>query len=247
VFASLCREPCPAEPIPRVDTPAALLALLGGTPREFVLKPVGGAHGRGVLLLRFDGRAFVGSDGSRRSAAELFAYADASEFRAWLFQERLYPHPALVRLSGSPYLQTARVVTWLERDGDVRIPFAWLRIIGGASAFDNFNFGASGNLVATVDVPTGRLVHVLGPVRGTSIGPVAAHPTTGASFEDFVVPLMPEVRDLATRAAPAFAPLRTIGWDVGLTEQGAYLIEGNAMWDPLPTLGDFRSIVASLR
>jgi hypothetical protein len=247
VFAALCREPCPAEAIPRVDDPAALLALLGGQPREFVLKPVGGSHGRGVLLLRFDGTAFVDQDGDRRSAADLFAYADASGDRTWLFQERLYPHSSLVRLSGSPYLQTARIVTWLERDGSVRIPFAWLRIIVGSSAFDNFNFGTSGNLTATVDVPTGRLVHVLGPVHGTSIAPVAVHPTSGASFEDFVVPLMPEVRDLAMRAAPAFAPLRTVGWDIGVTEQGPYLVEGNAMWDPMPTLEDFRSIVASLR
>ena len=42
------------------------------------------------------------------------------------------------------------------------------------------------------------------------------------------------------RAARAFAPLRTIGWDVAITPDGPSLIEGNVTWDPLPTKRDLR-------
>jgi hypothetical protein len=36
------------------------------------------------------------------------------------------------------------------------------------------------------------------------------------------------VRDAAT----AFLPLRTIGWDVAITDGDPVLIEGNVTWDP---------------
>ena len=44
---------------------------------------------------------------------------------------------------------------------------------------------------------------------------------------------MPEweaARDLALRTAEAFAPLRTVGWDIAPVPGGAELIEGNAWW-----------------
>ncbi len=58
---------------------------------------------------------------------------------------------------------------------------------------------------------------------------------------------MTEVQDLVRRAALAFAPLRTIGWDVAISDAGPSLIEGNVLWDPLPTRQDLRTVVASLQ
>jgi hypothetical protein len=49
---------------------------------------------------------------------------------------------------------------------------------------------------------------------------------------DFKLPHWQEARKLAERAARLFLPLRTIGWDVALTEEGPLLLEGNAEWDP---------------
>jgi hypothetical protein len=70
---------------------------------------------------------------------------------------------------------------------------------------------------------------------------------TGASFAEFRVPFIEDVRDLVTRAALAFTPLRTIGWDVAITDAGPSLIEGNVTWDPLPTRQDLRRIAESLQ
>lgn len=249
VFAAFCPGRVLPNAVPVITGSSELLALMaGGAPRDFVFKPAPGVHGRGVLLLRFEGSTFSTPDGSLYDADALLAHAKRSVYADWLFQERLSPHRDLVELSGTQYLQTARVVSYLDPTGDVRIPFAWLRIVAGNTVFDNFNFGASGNLVGTIDVATGRLKHVLSAASdGLGLIELACHPRTGRPFAGFSVPYMPEIRDLVTRAAHAFAPLRTVGWDVAITDDGPSLVEGNVTWDPLPTRDDLLSVARSLK
>jgi hypothetical protein len=235
--------------VPVAKTPTDLVALLGPfVPYDFVLKPTDGVYGRGILSLRFDGTTFVGPAGKQYSAEDLFAHASDSQYRSWLVQDRLFPHKDLVALAGTNHLQTARVISYLDARNRPQIPIAWLRIIGAGAVVDNFKFGTSGNLVGTIDLATGRLEHVLGPTpHGDSLRVCARHPVTSVAFDDFRVPQMAEVCDLVTRAAVAFAPLRTIGWDVAISDAGPSLIEGNVGWDPLPTRRDLRTVVTSLQ
>jgi hypothetical protein len=46
------------------------------------------------------------------------------------------------------------------------------------------------------------------------------------------LPLWPQVQELALAAAAAFPWARAIGWDIGVTERGVVLIEGNERWSP---------------
>jgi hypothetical protein len=249
VLALVCDKSSGLDGTPVVESPSELIGILArAAPYEFVYKPVAGVHGQGLLALRFDGTTFTDSGGTRYSAEDLFAHAMASGYSKWIIQDRIYPHRDLMALAGSDYLQTARVITYVDDHGEVRIPIAWLRIIVGRSWIDNFNFGASGNLVGTIDVATGRLKHVLGSGEpGFGLTQRVRHPSTGAAFADFTVPFMADIRDLVVRAARAFTPLRTIGWDVGITDTGPTLIEGNVTWDPLPTQEDLRAVAASLQ
>ena len=57
-----------------------------------------------------------------------------------------------------------------------------------------------------------------------------------------------EARALALRAAAAFAPLRTVGFDIAPTPAGPVLIEANAWWSWLPdTEGGPDPVLAALR
>lgn len=249
VFGVLCREPFDAGAVPVVSSPAAVEALFATEgPREFMLKPVAGAHGYGVTGFKFDGKQFLNSAGERVSVEDLFAHTAHWGYRKWLLQDRVFPHPELVKLSGTRSIQTARVVTCLDPNGKVQIAIAWLRIIVGKHLCDNFNFGTSGNVIATIDLETGKLKHAMGVGQSqTRLGDCTHHPVTGQPFEGFRVPLVDQIRDLTLRAGEAFKPLRTIGWDVAITDSGAMLIEGNPRWDPLPTRQDLGEVAAYLR
>lgn len=216
-------------------------------PAACVLKPVTGTHGRGVLPLRRDGAEFVAPDGARYSPAGLLEHMGRSEYAAWQVQRRLWPHRALVELSGTDAMQTLRVVTYTEPRAPARVLSVWLRINGGQTVFDNFNFGAAGNLVAPVDLATGALKHVLqASPDGIGLNTVTHHPVTGVDFSRFVVPGFDDAVRLMRRAADAFKPLVTLGWDVALTDDGASLIEANWTWDPLPMLDSWAPIVRAL-
>jgi len=211
--------------------------------QRLILKPVNGVHGRGVFrLTRVDQTApcFEDQTGKRCDSDGLLTLMQATGYEDWLVQECLDAHPLVSALTGSNALQTARVVTFVDERGQSSILATRLRLIVGSSPFDNFVLGAAGNLVARVQPESGALEVVLGADSdglGTVIVP--EHPTTRASFSNFRVPDWQAVRDLAIRAANAFRPLRTIGWDIAVTPDGPMLLEGNVTWDP-PT-GDPRS------
>lgn len=214
---------------------------------DLVLKPVGGVHGQGVMLLRRDGSRFVTHDEQSLDALGLLREMKASGYRDWIFQERLHAHRKIAQFTGSDNLQTARVVTWVD---DSRVPhtlFAWLRVIGGSTAFDNFNFGASGNFAATIDISNGTLAYALGSARnGLGLQEVSVHPSSGQPFAGFEIPYGHEIFELTARAAQAFKPLVTVGWDVAITDSGVALIEGNVTWDPLPTRENLGGMIAAL-
>ena len=213
---------------------------------DLVLKPVAGVHGEGVVLLKRCGEVFVDHSGNTVDARDLLATMRASDYRDWILQQRLYAHPDMVAFTGSDKLQTARVVTWIDDDGSARVAFAWLRVIRDAQAFDNFNFGVSGNFVATVDLADGTLQYALaGAADGLGLVEVERHPASGRAFRGFAVPHAREMFRLALRAAECFRPLRTIGWDLAIARSGVALIEGNVTWDPLPTRASLVSCLQS--
>ena len=206
------------------------LALSRAAPHEFVVKPADGHRGLGVRVLRRTPAGAVDHAGSALTWTGL-AHSLASEpWSAFVVQPRLHPHQALARLSGRDVLQTARVVTLREDDGRVRVLITLLRIAVGGEAIDSFRSGTTHNALATVSadgVTTAayRLVE-----SGFGLAPMPVHPRTGAPTVGVSVPEWDAVRDLVTRAAEAFAPLRTVGWDVAVTDAGVVLIEANAWW-----------------
>lgn len=214
---------------------------------DIVVKPAGGVHGIGISALSWALPDFVGDSRIRRPE-DLVAHMESFPYSTWIIQLCLSAHPDIAALSGSQRLQTIRVVSYVDKASQVSLPIAWLRIISGASVFDNFNFGASGNLVATLDLGTGRLKYVLGASpTGFGLEEIQDHPITGEHFSEFCVPFIEEAAELAKSAAQAFQPLRTVGWDVAISGDGASLIEGNVTWDPLPTRENMSAIADSLR
>lgn len=226
----------------------ALLAHLHATgPAEVVLKPADGLHGASIIALRaVEGGGFVTPDGEPFDARGWTQSMHAEGFDRWLAQERLRPHPALAQLSATRSIQTLRLVTLREPDGSISVIACFLKLIAGDNVTDNFNWGLSGNLVAVLGEDARTLDYALTNLE-VGLARVEHHPVSGKALSGFAVPDADAAIDLVKRAAEAFAPLVTIGWDVALTDSGPVLIEGNVTWDPFPILGSWRKARMALQ
>ena len=198
----------------------------------FIVKPVDGVHGDGVVRLTRDAAAWHNNRGEVVTPQWLVMHMDGSDYTRWMFQELVRGHSDLGELSGTDALQTVRVVTSVDQAGDAKILAARLRLICGNKAHDNFNYGRTGNLIANLDVRTGVVQSVVGgsPER-TEMVAMTRHPITGRELTGFRVPQWDAAQSLVLAAAKAFLPLQAIGWDVAITPNEPCLIEANATWD----------------
>jgi len=204
-------------------------------PGDLVVKPARNGYGFGVQLFHreADGQ-YTDPDGRRVRAEELVARLEANgDSESWVVQERITNHPDLVELSGSRYLQTLRVITMIDGTGRVHLVHAHCKLIVGRNYVDNFRYGATGNLIAGVDLASGRLLEGWAMRRPNGgFKPVSHHPTTDRSIVGLQLPDWELAIQLAVQAASAFKPLRMVGWDIALTPTGPILVEGNWNSDP---------------
>ena len=55
------------------------------------------------------------------------------------------------------------------------------------------------------------------------------HPNSGIQFENFQIPFFSEVTQMA-KDASSLLQERLVGWDIGISDNGPVLIEGNAYY-----------------
>jgi len=213
-------------------TASAVLA--SATAPHLIVKPIDGVYGLGVARLTAEDGTFLCHDGRRRTAEAVYDWIEQnSPFTRYLVQERVWPHAELIRLSGTDSLQTVRMVTYVAADGAVAIGNCQLRVIVGDSPTDNYHDGRTGNLICDIPSAGGVVSRGFGPADGgRRFMTVERHPSTGVAFAKFQVPCWDAACRLVRDAAVAFLPLRTIGWDVAITDGEPLLIEGNVTWDP---------------
>ena len=128
-----------------------------------------------------------------------------------MFQERLFPHPELERLSGNSALPTIRVITYVE-NGSVETNHAFLRIAVGTNLVDNYKNGETGNLAVCVDVREGCLREGRGtPEDGVGFRKLAHHPATGVAF-DGLFPSLLEGGEVPRRDGRDPVPPHAVHW-----------------------------------
>jgi hypothetical protein len=204
-------------------------------PSDFIVKDRSGAYGSGFAAYRRIGDKF-----------QTTAKAEAFDIRGLIsivspiqndtntiIQKRLFDDPALSELSGRRGLQTMRVTTLLQANGEVSILFYVMKILASNQESDNFSMGTSGNLIAFGDRDQGILRGAVTLHQcGSGMSRVTSHPHTGAVFDGFRLPFWQEAMDLVKTGQEKFSMLPTLGWDIALTSEGPIIIEANSRWDP---------------
>lgn len=140
-----------------------------------------------------------------------------------LLEEYVTQHPALMELSASG-LNTVRVITQI--DGiNVTVIDARLRI----SVCSNVDNMAAGNIAASIDVETGKVVSaaVYSDITKASVD---YHPITNRRIIDFKIPYWGDVLVLCKELALYNRENRSVGWDIAITSKGPEVIEGNHNW-----------------
>lgn len=116
-------------------------------------------------------------------------------------------------------INTCRIVTILK-DRKAYVVAAYLRI-GNSTFVDNFN---SGGMVVPINKETGVIEY---NALDKKHNLYEKHPKTGTKFIGFKIPMWEEAKDLVKAAAKVIPEMRLVGWDVGISDKGPLLVEGN--------------------
>lgn len=208
--------------------------ILKGAPDDLFIKLIDGSWGIDAFTAhRIDKTRWQFCDQSGSSSQfHKFAMERLRHRRGWIMQPIVRNHHKLQEATASRSLSTIRMVTFLDGQ-QAQLLYAVLRIPTGDNSADNFSHGSSGNLVAPVDIETG----ITGTPRGSrsklwpDIINVHTHPDSNMKIDRIKLPFWKEAVELAIRGQQTFRELRTLGWDIAITDDGPVIVEANATYD----------------
>ncbi|BBO77644.1 hypothetical protein DSCW_50610 [Desulfosarcina widdelii] len=222
--------------------------IINDIPDEFVLKPSRGVYGKGIKIYKRNADLFTDEKNTSSNAESIYRKIRTDpEYNTFVIQERIRNHQDFNILSQSEYLQTARVITNIRKDGTCHIVYAYLKLIVGANIVDNQNYGRTGNLLSKININSGSLeetIYLSSKPHGIEI--LEKHPESGFQLNQFSIPHWEDVCQTAINAAHRFSPIQAIGWDIAVAEKGPVVIEGNTWFDP-PKFGDIEMILAEIK
>ena len=124
-------------------------------------------------------------------------------------------------------VNTVRLLSFLEKDGSVKIYSVIVRMGINGAVVDN---ASSGGITCGVEA-NGRLKSVAYAANGTRYD---AHPTTGLKFSDVVVPKYDEMSSLIQKLHKNFPHFRLLSWDIAIDKNDEpMLVEVNLCYGEL--------------
>ena len=210
------------------------MELLARLPNRFLVKPVFGGGGFGVSAFERAGTGFREWNGTNYAPEGLVdRLLHSTGGRELLFQDWLATHASLKGISNSA-LMTVRIATLYSHSESYppEILFSYLRVLRPGSITDNVGSDSTGVQWVEIDAANGRAVRAW-TLGSAGFGMVPIDQVRGENpvpVEDLAVPAWEEILRIVDRACRLFPGVRTIGWDIGIAEEGPVIIEGNTDW-----------------
>lgn len=174
--------------------------------RDLLEKPICDNQGHGV-------REFVHSGNLYQQYQDLIKYDS-------FLESRILQHPSMTL--GSKSVNTVRVYTFLDSNGQAHILKVVLRVGVGNSIIDNYH---AGGVIYSVNPSYGFVEsYGISRVYGNDI---CYQPGTEILMLGFQIPNYNILIDTIRKAAEDIPQIRYIGWDVAITDDGVDLIEAN--------------------
>lgn len=182
---------------------------------KFVAKDPMGTVGKGVKIINTDE-----INDLEKYITELY------ENNFTLLEEYIVQHSLLSQLYPNA-INTVRIVTFYNENNDVEIWGTLLRM-GVDKSVDNFD---AGGLSANIDINSG-IVDKPAKVKDPFVTDTFKnHPRTGCQILGLQIPFWNEIISLVKNIAVELDDVRTVGWDIAITEKGPTIVEGNDNWD----------------
>ena len=148
---------------------------------------------------------------------------EISKITEYIIMPRMKNHPSIIHLTNES-LSTVRIVTILYDANTIKPIFSFLRMPVGNMEIDNIS---SGGMYAKIE-PDGTIGK--GMFFDITFGERSKHPNSGIQFEDEIYPMFSDILELCISAHKTMPQIRSIGWDIALTEDGITIVEGNNNW-----------------
>ncbi|WP_187147853.1 sugar-transfer associated ATP-grasp domain-containing protein [Halorhodospira halophila] len=188
---------------------------------EIIAKPQFGQQGKQIFCIG------VRSDYGQPSFDIPNELEMASYDSPFVVQRKIYNHPVLERIHKNS-LNTLRIVTGIDGSRNVVPLVAVLRIGARGAITDN---ARDGRVIIGVDLVGGATRDTGFWIHGFEVTACERHPDSGAVLGGVKIPFWTSVLQVAEAAhRDVFPGVRTIGWDIAISPQGPYLIEGNWDW-----------------
>ncbi|MFT3848269.1 MAG: sugar-transfer associated ATP-grasp domain-containing protein [Propionivibrio sp.] len=143
----------------------------------------------------------------------------------FLFQQTFTPAPEINALTQWSAICGVRVICLNGPEGVQPIRAIW-KIAVPPNHVDNFSLGKYGNLLADVDLASGRISRVInGLWPGTQV--FSAHPLSGRALSGFRLPGWESILDVCRRGGSVFPLMKIHHWDFAITDRGPLILELN--------------------
>jgi hypothetical protein len=189
---------------------------------EIFLKPQTSGSGMGAFRAKVVGDHLL-IDSLEIDEDKFFTMLFANgRYDCYLVQPLIIQHPLLHNINPSS-VNTIRIDTLVIGDNIVHNG-AYSRIGAGTSHVDN---SSQGGLWCAIDLETGKLAPTAMTMTKFGRHSFRTHPVTGCKFEEITLPYWEETKQLVCSGARMLLPMRSLGWDVAITEHGPVLVETN--------------------
>lgn len=199
------------------DIMAFFMELFYRSPNQSVfIKPFEGRQGTNCFLLN--------RENIRELEAEVFPLLEKGSF---VFQEVVEQHRDIAQIY-SHSLNTMRIDTYMDPQGNVSIITALMRFGLGGSVIDNIT---AGGFFVPIDVASGTFNKYGYQLLEHGGNVYTQHPDTEFVFEGFKIPHFEAVKEMITEAVKIIPDI-LLGWDIAVTDTGPVLIEGSQQYSP---------------
>ncbi len=200
---------------------------------RFVIKPISSSRGHGIIKCESIADDIVKIIGEGEiTVSELYGrlcntyYSNQKYVKdSYIIEKALIQHPFFDNYCDSA-VHPIRFVTYITNSGNVQILAIQLKMARKGSPIANI---ATSNLGAKVEfdgtLSCARSLHHDGIITFEN------HPDTGYPVRGQKIPHFDKAIEIARLAQSKIPFLRTIGWDIAITEKGPVIIEGNYGWD----------------